>query len=152
MLKEFKEFALRGNVTDMAVGIIIGAAFTKLVGALVSGVIMPPIGVLVGGIDFSNYFITLSGGTFANLAEAEEAGAAVIKYGQFFTMLVDFTIVAFVVFMMIRAMNNLRRKDEDPNQPTPSPTTKNCPFCISSIPIAATRCPSCTSELEAPAG
>lgn len=152
MLKEFKEFALRGNVTDMAVGIIIGAAFTKLVGALVSGVIMPPIGVLVGGIDFSNYFITLTGGSFATLAEAEEAGAAVIKYGQFFTMLVDFAIVAFVVFMMIRAMNNMRRKDEDPNQPKPSPTTKNCPFCISSIPIAATRCPSCTSELEAPAG
>ncbi|MDA0703439.1 MAG: large conductance mechanosensitive channel protein MscL [Proteobacteria bacterium] len=152
MLKEFKEFALRGNVTDMAVGIIIGAAFTRLVGALVSGIIMPPIGVLVGGVDFSDYFINLSAGTYATLAEAEEAGAAVIKYGQFFTLVVDFTIVAFVVFMLIRAMNNLRRKDEDPNQASPSPTTKNCPFCISSIPIAATRCPSCTSELEAPAG
>ncbi|MBT5414277.1 MAG: large conductance mechanosensitive channel protein MscL [Rhodospirillaceae bacterium] len=149
MFKEFKEFALRGNVTDMAVGIIIGAAFTKLVGALVSGVIMPPIGVLVGGIDFSNYFITLTGGTYATLAEAEEAGAAVIKYGQFLTLVIDFAIVAFVIFLLIRGMNNMRRKAEDPNQPSPSPTTKNCPFCISTIPIQASRCPNCTSELEA---
>lgn len=151
MLKEFKEFALRGNVTDMAVGIIIGAAFTKLIGALVSGIIMPPIGVLLGGLDFSDYFIDLSGGSFATLAAAEEAGAAVIKYGQFFTLVVDFAIVAFVIFILIRGMNNLRRKAEDPNQPSPSPTTKNCPFCISTIPIQATRCPGCTSELESPA-
>jgi large conductance mechanosensitive channel len=152
MLKEFRAFIAKGNVMDMAVGIIIGAAFTKLVGALVAGVIMPPIGVLVGGIDFSDYFITLTGGSFATLAEAEEAGAAVIKYGQFFTMVVDFAIVAFVVFLLIRGMNNLRRKEEDPNQPAPSPTTKNCPFCISTIPIKATRCPNCTSQMEETAG
>lgn len=149
MLKEFKEFAVRGNVMDMAVGIIVGAAFTKLVGALVSGVIMPPIGVLIGGIDFSNYFVTLTGGSFATLAEAEEAGAAVIKYGQVLTIAVDFTVVAFVVFLLIRGMNNLRRKEEE--APPAAPTTRDCPFCVSAIPLQATRCPNCTSALEAAA-
>ena len=149
MVSEFKDFALKGNVVDMAVGIIVGAAFGKIVASLVKDIIMPPIGVLIGGIDFSNYFVTLTGGSFATLAEAEEAEAAVIKYGQVLTIAVDFTVVAFVVFLLIRGMNNLRRKEEE--APPAAPTTRDCPFCVSAIPLQATRCPNCTSALEAAA-
>lgn len=145
MWKEFKEFAMRGNVLDMAIGIIIGAAFGKIVSSFVNDVLMPPIGLLLGKVDFSNLFISLSGQTFATLEEAKKAGAATIKYGLFFNTIIDFIIVAFVIFMMIRQINRLKR------QPEPAPvvaTTKECPFCFSVIPIKATRCPNCTSELK----
>jgi large conductance mechanosensitive channel len=119
MLKEFKEFAMRGNVLDMAVGIIIGAAFGRIVSSLVNDVIMPPIGLLMGGLDFSNLFVTLGGGTYDSLATAEEAGAPVIKYGLFINNVLDFLIVAFVIFLVIRAMNRLKRKEEAAPPPAP---------------------------------
>jgi large conductance mechanosensitive channel len=146
MLKEFKEFAMRGNVIDMAVGIIIGAAFGAIVKSLVADVIMPPIGMLLGGVDFSNIFITLSGGDYASLAEAQEAGAATINIGIFINQVLSFVIVAFAVFLLIRAINNLKKKEEE--APAPEPDTKDCPYCLSSIPIKATRCGHCTSQLE----
>ena len=146
MLKEFKEFAMRGNVVDMAVGIIIGAAFGKIVSSLVNDIIMPPIGVILGGVDFSGIFVNLSGGTYDSLAAAKDAGAATINVGVFINTVLDFLIVAFAIFMVIRAMNQLKRKDE---APPPAPTTKDCPRCLSSIPIKATRCAHCTSELAA---
>ena len=145
MLKEFKEFAMRGNVVDMAVGIIIGAAFGKIVSSFVSDIIMPPIGVLLGGVDFSEIFINLSGGTYDSLAAAQEAGAATINVGVFINTVLDFVIVAFAIFIVIRNMNKLKRKEEE--APAPEPTEKECPFCLSSIPIKATRCAHCTSEL-----
>lgn len=145
MLKEFKEFAMRGNVLDMAVGIIIGVAFGKIVTSLVNDVIMPPIGVLLGKVDFSNLFINLSGAPYDSLAAAKEAGAATIAYGVFLNTVLDFLIVAFVIFLIVRQVNKLRRKEEAPAEPT----TKECPYCVSPIPIKATRCPSCTSELKA---
>ncbi len=142
MLKEFKQFAMRGNVVDMAVGIIIGAAFGKIVSSLVNDVIMPPIGLLLGGVDFSELYINLSGGTYPSLAAAKEAGAATINYGIFLNTVLDFIIVAFAVFLLVRAVNRLAVK------PVPAePTTKDCPFCLSKIPIKATRCPFCTSDL-----
>ncbi len=146
MLKEFKEFALRGNVVDMAVGIIIGAAFGGIVKSLVADVIMPPIGLLLGGVDFSNIFINLSGGEFASLAEAQDAGAATLNVGVFINTVLNFIIVAFAIFILIRAINQLKRKEEP--APEPEPTIKDCPFCCSAIPIKATRCGHCTSELE----
>lgn len=146
MLKEFKEFAMRGNVIDMAVGIIIGAAFGAIVKSLVADVIMPPIGLLLGGVDFSNIFISLSGGDYASLAEAQEAGAATINIGVFVNQVLSFVIVAFAVFLLIRAINNLKKKEEE--APAPEPDTKDCPYCLSSIPIKATRCGHCTSQLE----
>ncbi len=147
MLKEFKEFAMRGNVIDMAVGIIIGAAFGKIVASFVKDIIMPPIGMLMGNVDFSSLFINLSDKSFATLAEAQKAGAATINYGVFINTVVDFVIIAFAIFMVIRAMNNMKRKEE----PAPAaPTTKECPHCLSTVPIAATRCGHCTSELAAP--
>ena len=146
MFKEFKEFALRGNVVDMAVGIIIGAAFGKIVSSLVSDIIMPPIGVLLGGVDFSELFITLSGQTYATLAQAKEAGAATISYGVFFNTVLNFVIVAFAIFMVIRMINRLKRQEA----PAPAtPTTKACPHCLSTVPLKATRCAHCTSELAA---
>lgn len=145
MFKEFKDFAMRGNVLDMAVGIIIGAAFGKIVSSFVSDVLMPPIGKLLGGIDFSNLFITLGDGTFASLKAAQDAGAATINYGVFFNTVIDFLIVAFAIFLLIRQVNRFTKKEEAPAEPT----TKACPRCFSEIPIPATRCPSCTSELEA---
>ncbi|MDH3579758.1 MAG: large conductance mechanosensitive channel protein MscL [Hyphomicrobiales bacterium] len=146
MLKEFKEFAMRGNVMDMAVGIIIGAAFGKIVASFVKDIIMPPIGMLMGNVDFSSLFINLSDKSFATLAEAQKAGAATINYGVFINTVVDFVIIAFAIFMVIRAMNNMKRQEE----PAPAePTTKECPQCLSTIPIAATRCGHCTSELAA---
>jgi large conductance mechanosensitive channel len=146
MLKEFKEFALRGNVLDMAVGIIIGAAFGKIVSSFVKDVVMPPIGKLMGGVDFSGLFISLGEVKYATLAEAQEAGAATINYGVFINTVIDFVIVAFVIFMVIRSFNKLKKKDETPPA---EPTTKDCPKCFTEISIKATRCPHCTSEIQA---
>jgi len=151
MFKEFKEFAMRGNVVDMAVGIIIGAAFGTIVKSLVADVIMPPIGLLLGNVDFSNLFIVLKQGAevaapYATLADAQAAGATTLNYGMFINTVVSFIIVAFAVFMMIRSMNKLKRKEE---APPAEPTTKDCPKCFSTISIKATRCPQCTSEIGA---
>jgi large conductance mechanosensitive channel len=143
MFKEFKEFAMKGNVLDMAVGIVIGAAFGKIVTSFVSDVLMPPIGVLMGGMDFSNLFLTLSGGEFASLAAAKEAGAATLNYGVFLNTVIDFLIVAFAIFLLIKQVNRMKRKEEA----APAPNTKECPFCASAIAIKATRCPNCTSQL-----
>jgi large conductance mechanosensitive channel len=150
MFKEFKEFAMRGNVVDMAVGIIIGGAFGTIVKSLVSDVIMPPIGLLLGGVDFSNLFIVLQGGDpaapYATLADAQAAGAVTINYGLLFDNTVSFVIVALAVFMLIRGINRMKREEE---APAAEPTEKDCPFCCSKVAIAATRCPHCTSELTA---
>ncbi len=145
MFKEFRKFAMRGNVVDMAVGIIIGAAFGKIVASFVKDIIMPPIGLLLGDVDFSNLFVNLSEGSYATLAQAQEAGAATLNYGAFINTVVDFLIVAFAIFIVIRQMNRLKK----PEEAAPAePTTKDCPFCLSAIPINASRCPSCTSELQ----
>jgi large conductance mechanosensitive channel len=148
MLKEFKEFAMRGNVIDMAVGLIIGAAFAEIVKSLVSDIIMPPIGLLLGNVDFANLFVVLkegmAAGPYASLADAHTAGAVTINYGVFVNTLISFVIVAFAVFILIRSINRLRRQEE---APPAEPTTKECPHCLSSIPLKATRCPHCTSEL-----
>ena len=149
MFKEFKEFAMRGNVVDMAVGIIIGGAFGTIVKSLVSDVLMPPLGLLIGGVDFSDLFITVkegakAAGPYVTLAAAQEAGAVTINYGVFINSVISFIIVAFAVFLLIKGINNLRRAEE---APPPEPTTKDCQYCYSAIPIKATRCPSCTSEL-----
>ncbi len=145
MFKEFKEFAMRGNVLDMAVGIVIGAAFGKIVAVFVSDVLMPPVGFLLGEVDFSNLFISLSGKPYASLAEAKAAGAATLNYGLFLITVIDFLIVAFAIFLLIRQVNRLKRQPQ-PAQATP--TTRDCPYCVSSIAIKATRCPHCTSELR----
>ena len=146
MLKEFKEFAMRGNVVDMAVGIIIGAAFGGIVKSLVADVVMPPIGLLLGGVDFTDLFITLSGGDYPTLAAAQEAGAATLNIGVFINTIINFTIVAFAIFILIRAINKLKREEEA--APEPEATTKDCPFCCTEIPIKASRCGHCTSQLE----
>jgi large conductance mechanosensitive channel len=143
MLKEFKAFVLRGNVLDLAVAVIIGGAFGKIITSLVSDVLMPPIGLLVGKVDFSSLYVNLSGETYATLAEAQKAGAPIIKYGMFINAAIDFVIVAFVIFLMVRAANRL------PLKKTEAPTTKECPFCLSVIPIKAIRCAHCTAELKA---
>ncbi|MCJ7458671.1 MAG: large conductance mechanosensitive channel protein MscL [candidate division Zixibacteria bacterium] len=145
MFKEFKEFAMRGNVLDMAIGIIIGAAFGKIITSLVSDVIMPPIGLLLGKLDFSNLYINLSGQPYASLAAAKAAGASTINYGLFINTVIDFIIVAFVIFLLIRQVNKLKRQ---PEVASAVPTTKECPYCLSVIPIKAVRCPHCTSELK----
>ena len=145
-LDEFKEFAMRGNVLDMAIGIIIGGAFGKIVSSLVKDVIMPPIGLLMGNVDFSQLFLNLSGKPFATLAEAQEAGAATINYGVFINTVLDFIIIAFAIFMVIKAMTQAKRKED---APPAVPTTKDCPQCLSTIPIKATRCAHCTSEVKA---
>jgi len=150
MVKEFKEFAMRGNVVDMAVGIIIGGAFGTIVKSLVSDVIMPPIGLLLGGVDFSNFFVVLKDGAngaapYAALADAQTAGAVTINYGVFFNAVISFLIVAFAVFMLIKGVNQLKR--EEAAKPAEA-TTRECPFCMTTIAIKATRCPSCTSEIE----
>jgi large conductance mechanosensitive channel len=145
MFKEFKEFAMKGNVLDMAIGIIIGAAFGKIVSSLVGDVIMPPIGLLLGRLDFTNLYINLSGQHYVSLAQAKAAGAATINYGLFLNTIIDFVIVAFAIFLLIRQVNKLRRQSE----PAPAvPTTKECPYCLSAVPIKAIRCPHCTSELK----
>lgn len=143
MWKEFKEFALRGSLIDMAVGIILGVATSTVVNSLVNDVIMPPIGMLLGNIDFSNLFINLSGTHYASLAEARAAGAPTINYGVFINAVLSFLIVSFVLFLIIRQINRFRRKQE-----TPAPNTKECPYCLSRIPLRATRCPHCTSQLN----
>ncbi len=147
MLKEFREFAMRGNVVDMAVGIIIGAAFGKIVASLVADVIMPPISILLGNVDFTEWFITLSDGSYETLAAAQEAGAATLNVGLFINAIVNFVIIAFAVFLLIRGINRMKRKEEAGE--APSPTTKACPHCLSTIPLKATRCGHCTSELAA---
>ena len=143
MLKEFRDFIARGNVLDLAVAVIIGAAFGKIVTSLVEGVIMPPIGLLLGKVDFSNLIINLSGQHPASLADAKAKGLPVIAYGAFLNDVIIFLIVAFVVFMVVKAVNKAKR--EEPA----AATTKDCPYCLSSIPLAATRCSGCTSELQA---
>ncbi len=145
MLKEFKEFALRGNVIDLAIGVIIGGAFGKIVTSLINDVIMPPIGLLLGGVDFANLFINLSGGEYATLADAQAAGAATINYGLFINTILDFIVVALIVFLLVRQINRMRRQEE---APPAEPTTRECPYCLSTIPLKATRCPHCTSQLE----
>jgi large conductance mechanosensitive channel len=148
MLKEFKEFAMRGNVVDMAVGIIIGGAFATIVKSLVADVIMPPVGLMLGGVDFTDLFILLKEGStaapYATLAAAQESGAVVISYGVFINAVISFLIVAFAVFLLIRSINRLRREEE---APPVEPTTKDCPFCFSTVSLKATRCPHCTSEI-----
>jgi large conductance mechanosensitive channel len=145
MLKEFKEFAMRGNVLDMAVGIIMGAAFGKIVTSFVGDVLMPPMGLILGRVDFSNLFINLSGKSYASLAEAKAAGAATLNVGLFINTVIDFVLVAFAIFLLVKQVNRLRRQPEVPAVPT----TRECLYCLSSIPIKATRCPHCTSELKA---
>jgi large conductance mechanosensitive channel len=148
MLKEFREFAMRGNVIDMAVGIIIGGAFGAIVKSLVADVLMPPIGLLLGGVDFTNLFVILKegaqAGPYAALADAKAAGAVTVNYGLFFNLIISFIIIAFAVFMLIKSINTMKRKEE---APPPEPTTRECPRCMSAIAIKATRCPQCTSEL-----
>lgn len=142
MLKEFKDFAMRGNVLDLAVGVIIGAAFGKIVSSFVTDILMPPIGLLFGKVDFGNLFISLNGQQYTTLAQAQEAGAPTINYGLFLNNVIDFVIVAFVIFLIIRTINRMQK-------PTPAadPTTKTCPQCATDIPIKAVRCPNCTSNL-----
>ncbi len=143
MFKEFKEFAMKGNVLDMAVGIIMGVAFGKIITSFVNDVIMPPVGRLLGNVDFSSLFINISGHPYNSIAEAKAAGAATINYGIFLNTILDFLIVAFVMFMMVRQVNRLKKA------PAPAPViTKECDYCCSSVPIKATRCPNCTSDLK----
>ncbi len=144
MLKEFREFAMRGNVLDMAIGIIIGAAFGRIVSSFVADVLMPPIGLLMGGADFSNYFFTLKGGAQPTLAAAKAAGSVTLNYGVFVNAILDFLIVAFAIFLLVKQVNRLKKKDE----PAPAaPTTRECPQCLSVIPLKAKRCAHCTSQL-----
>jgi len=142
MIKEFKEFVIKGNVLDMAVGIIIGAAFGKVVSSFVTDVLMPPIGLLLGKVDFSNLFINLSGKSFESLADAKKAGAATLNYGLFLNTTIDFLIVGFAIFIVVKQVNRLKRE-----APAAAPTTRACPFCVTDIPLKATRCPHCTSAL-----
>jgi len=144
MFKEFKEFAIKGNVIDMAVGIVIGAAFGKIVGSLVEDVIMPPIGALLNHVDFSNLFLAMNGGSYATVAAAKAAGAATLNYGIFLNTVINFLIVAFAVFLLVKQVNRWRPAPA----PAPPPSTRECPYCLSSVPMKATRCPACTSELR----
>jgi large conductance mechanosensitive channel len=142
MLKEFKEFAVKGNMLDLAIGIILGTAFGAIVKSLVEDIIMPPIGLLLGHIDFTNLFLDLSGKAFPTLKAAKDAGAATINYGLFINTVINFVIVAFVIFLLIRQINRMKK------QPAPAaPNTKECQYCLSAIPLKATRCPNCTSQL-----
>ena len=151
MFKEFKEFAMRGNVIDMAIGIIIGGAFGPIVGSMVNDIIMPPIGLAMGNVDFTNLFILIKEGTkaaapYASLADAKAAGAVTMNYGVFINSVISFVIVAFCVFLLVKTMNRMKR--EEAAAPPAEPTTKDCPFCCSAIPLKATRCPQCTSEVK----
>jgi len=149
MFKEFKEFAMKGNVVDMAVGIIVGAAFGTIVKSLVDDIIMPPIGLLLGNVDFSDLFITLkqgaTAGPYATLAAAKGAGAVTLSYGAFLNTIVSFLIVALAVFFLVKGINRLKRQEAAP--PPTAPTTKECPYCLSAIPIKSTRCAYCTSNV-----
>ena len=145
MFKEFKEFAMRGNVLDLAIGVIIGAAFGNIVTSAVNDVIMPPIGLLVGKVDFKDLFVSLDGRTFESLAKAKEAGAPVLAYGQFLNTVLNFLIVAFVIFLIVKQVNRLKKP-----APAPAPAaTKTCPYCANEVPLKAVRCGFCTSELRA---
>ena len=148
MLKDFKAFVLRGNVMDLAIGVILGTAFGTIVKSLVNDIIMPPIGLLLGGVDFSNLFLLLKAGSptppYASLADAQAAGAVTVNYGLFVNAIVSFLIVAFVIFLLIRSINRMTQKEE---AAPAEPTTKECPYCLSTIPIKATRCAHCTAEL-----
>jgi large conductance mechanosensitive channel len=148
MFKEFKEFAMRGNAVDMAVGIVIGAAFGGIVNSFVSDVIMPPIGLVLGSVDFSSLFLVLKegkvAGPYESLAAAKAGGAVTLNYGVFFNTIISFLIITFAVFLLIRNINRLKKKEEAPAVPV----TKDCPYCLSAIPIKAVRCPHCTSELK----
>ena len=144
MFKEFKEFVMKGNVLDMAVGIIIGVAFGKIITSFVSDILMPPLGLLLGKMDFSSMFINLSGQSYPTIAAAKAAGAATLNYGIFINTIIDFLIVAFAIFLLVRQVNKMKRAPA-----AAAPTTKDCPFCASAIPIPAKRCPHCTSQLTA---
>jgi large conductance mechanosensitive channel len=145
MWKEFKTFIMRGNVIDLAVAVIIGGAFGKIVSSLVNDIIMPPIALLLKGVSFSEMFVALNGEVYATLADAQAAGVPVLTYGNFIKNVVDFIIIALVIFLMIRGINNMKKK---PEPVAAEPTTKECPYCFTTIPIKATRCPHCTSELK----
>ncbi len=143
-VNDFKQFIMRGNVVDMAVGVIVGGAFGKIISSLVNDVIMPPIGLLLGGVDFSSLFLSLNGQVYASLAEAQQAGAPTLNYGLFLNTVINFLIVAFVIFVVIKQISALQRKPV----PAPvAPTTKECPFCFSTVLLKATRCPNCTSQI-----
>jgi len=142
MLREFREFALRGNLIDLAIGFILGTAFGAIVKSLVKDVLMPPLGLLLGRVDFSNLYVNLSGGNYASLAQAKQAGAATLNYGIFINTIINFVIVALVMFLLVRAVNRLQKP-----APVPVADTKECPYCYSLIPLKATRCPHCTSQL-----
>jgi large conductance mechanosensitive channel len=148
VLGEFKKFAMRGNVLDMAVGVILGAAFGKIVTSMVTDVLMPPIGLVLGKVNFSALFINLTSQTYATIADAKAAGAPTINYGLFINAVIDFAIVAFVVFLLVRQFNKLMERAKKPEAPA-APTTRDCPYCLTSIPLKATRCAHCTSELSA---
>jgi large conductance mechanosensitive channel len=156
MFKDFRDFVMRGNVLDLAVGIIIGAAFGAIVNSFVKDIIMPPIGVLLGNVDFSNLFVVIregakTAGPYASLADAQLAGAATFNYGMFINTLISFLIIAFAVFMIVRIFNNARKamdKKKAVAAVAAAPTTKDCPFCATAIPLKATRCPHCTSEIK----
>jgi large conductance mechanosensitive channel len=147
MIKEFREFIARGSVLDLAIGVIIGAAFGKIITSLVDDIIMPPIGLLLGRVDFTNLFIDLSGQSYPSLEAAKAAGAPTINYGVFLNTIIQFAIIAFVLFLIIRQANRLKRAEEPP-----APTTRDCPYCLEPIPLKATRCAHCTSDLTTPVG
>jgi large conductance mechanosensitive channel len=144
MLKEFKGFAMKGSVIDLAIGVIIGAAFGKIITSLVNDIIMPPIGLLIGNINFQDLFVALNGVKYASLADAQAAGAPTLNYGIFINNILDFILVAFVIFLLVRQINRMKR---EPKVETAKPPSKECPYCFTEIPIPATRCPHCTSEL-----
>ncbi|HET59099.1 MAG TPA: large-conductance mechanosensitive channel protein MscL [Chloroflexi bacterium] len=148
--EEFKAFAVKGNVVDLAIAVVMGGAFGTIVNSLVTDIIMPPIGLLLGGVDFSNLFLIIKAGDpaapYASLADAQAAGAVSLNYGVFLSNIITFLIVAFAMFLIIKGMNKLNKKGEE--TPAPAPTTKKCPFCFTEIPIEATRCPNCTSQLD----
>jgi large conductance mechanosensitive channel len=145
MLKEFKAFALRGNVIDLAIGVIIGGAFGKIVSSFVNDIIMPPIGLLLGKVNFADLFVALDGKTYESLAKAQEVSAPTLNYGMFINTIIDFIIIALVIFFVVKQINKMATK---PAPAPAAPTTKDCPYCFTAIPIKATRCPHCTSELK----
>lgn len=143
MIREFKEFAMRGSMLDLAIGIVLGAAFGRIITSVVNDILMPPIGLMLGGLDFASLFIALKGGPYPSVAAAKAAGAPTINYGMFLNTVVDFVLVAAVLFLVVKQVNRMRR------QPEATPTTKPCPFCLSTVPLKAVRCPYCTSDLKA---
>ena len=147
-LRKFRDFAIKGNVVDMAIGIVIGAAFGKIATSLVSDIVMPPIGLLLGKVDFNSLFVSLDGKTYASLDAAKKAGAATLNYGVFINTVLDFVIVAFAMFLIVQWYQSMAERFQEP--PVEAPKTRDCPYCLSAIPIAATRCPHCTSQLDQP--